>query len=201
MISAPFFSVITKVMVGFLATSSLANSSQYFAPVSPVTLSTTTFVPSAILPTPLVSPSPRSVIVTELNSPTAVPSGVCKKNKPRMANPPMRWLTARNFSAANIRSANWVLKKRANSAPRLNAPKTNPFIHHSVNFKPGMYEKPISNQAPQMKNCRNIMMLSLNIRPLGGGAAEPAEAPDETTAGGAAMQQHSERKLKSMRRM
>ena len=39
----------------------------------------------------------------------------------------MRWLNARNFSAANFRSANWVLKNRATSAPTLNAPKMSAF--------------------------------------------------------------------------
>jgi hypothetical protein len=48
-----------------------------------------------------------------------------------MASPPIRWLNARNFSAANLRSANWVLKNSATSAPTLNAPNTSAFCHFS----------------------------------------------------------------------
>ena len=36
---------------------------------------------------------------------------------PRMARPPTRWLKAMNFSAAKLRSANWLLKK----IPRMEA--------------------------------------------------------------------------------
>ena len=33
------------------------------------------------------------------------------QNIPRIARPPMKWLAAMNFSAANVRSANWLEKK------------------------------------------------------------------------------------------
>ena len=32
------------------------------------------------------------------------------KPQPRIASPPIKWLKARNFSAAKLRSANWLLK-------------------------------------------------------------------------------------------
>lgn len=49
----------------------------------------------------------------------------------------------------------------------LNAPNTSGFIHDCSNFSPGMYENPISNHAPQMKNWRNIIKHSLIITPNG----------------------------------
>ena len=38
-----------------------------------------------------------------------------------IATPPMRWLTARNFSAAKLRSANWLLKNMPTMAAIGNA--------------------------------------------------------------------------------
>ena len=155
--------------VGRFDSSSLAKSSQYFVAFSPfsTTFSTFTSVPSPIFPTAEVSSAPLAVMVTELNSPALVPTGVCRNASPRIANPPIMWDTARNFSAANLRSANWVLKNRATRAPKLNALNTIEFIHDFSNFSPGMYENPISNHAPQMKNWRNIIRHSLSITPNG----------------------------------
>ncbi|OQB90102.1 MAG: hypothetical protein BWX84_02099 [Verrucomicrobia bacterium ADurb.Bin118] len=43
------------------------------------------------------------------------------KARPKMANPPTRWLNARNFSAAKLRSANWLLKNMPTMAAMGNA--------------------------------------------------------------------------------
>ena len=43
------------------------------------------------------------------------------QNIARIATPPMKWLAAINFSAAKLRSANWLLKNMAVSEAIANA--------------------------------------------------------------------------------
>jgi hypothetical protein len=84
-----------------------------------------------------VGAGPGATTRAAATSPGLVPIGDWRKNSPRMAAPPTAWLTPRNFSAANLRSANWVLKSIATSAPMLNAPKISAFCK-PVNLRLGM---------------------------------------------------------------
>src|SRR5262245_56803530 len=73
-----------------------------------------------------------------------------------MAMPPMRWLAARNFSAAKLRSANWLLKNMPIMAARGNVFKIQD-CWLGVYPRLGRYPKINGNHAPQMKNSSTIM--------------------------------------------
>ena len=59
----------------------------------------------------------------QTNSPGFVPNCPGREEQAEDGEPPMRWLKARNFSAANLRSANWVLKKRRDQRADVERPE------------------------------------------------------------------------------
>src|SRR5262245_23788087 len=77
--------------------------------------------------------------------------------KASMETPPMSWLTARNRSAAKLRSANCVLKNIATIAAMLKPASTK---NCWLPSKPiaGKYPNTSGSHGPQMNNSRNIMM-------------------------------------------
>src|ERR1041385_1508653 len=97
----------------------------------------------------------------------------------RIARPAMRWLTARNRSAAKFRSANWLLKNMPMMAAMGKALRIRDCSekNRAMNFgirgartaggldaeKPrlGRYPKMSGSHAPQMKNSSTIMRNSL----------------------------------------
>src|SRR2546428_14062193 len=87
---------------------------------------------------------------------------LCVQANARIETPPVKWLNARNLSAAKFRSTNCVLKNIAVNEARAKALR----IHDcssGPNPRLGRYAYMRGSKAPQMKNSKNIMIDSLRI--------------------------------------